>query len=487
MSSNNNRRNNRKRKHRSSSRNRKPNPAPPPPTMATTRPAIARKVSYVIGNTYERLSEHQAAFDRTGNYKKIHDWQLYVDILEGDASVISKVVFDLGPSFSPSTFTCTTPIRLPRNRGRTKWRFQTRQQTYGPITATVRLYGNGGSTLDNQYTVTLENGGFLSRNPRFFIENRPEEKQHMSKLNPQTQFGIELELTATREYGVSSIASFLDSKMRDTTVHAVTNYSEGRQQVDGWKLVPDGSIVCNRNNPDCTTFELVSPILKGGHGLQQTNNILQLLNQLNLKVNKSMGFHLHVDVSDLTHAQLVKVCQNWIKYESQFDSILPRSRRTGSPECDRYFKSNRDAMPQTTNKDRHLALENTRNIQELAALMNPEGRYYKLNLENLVTGRQPTLEFRQHSATIQYTKIANWVRLCTSFVQNSARLKSPSCFREGRSLEYGFDALFQYVIKDRALQKEYKARQEELSHNDNSTSVPCCSSCAHRGICQSVS
>ena len=92
------------------------------------------------------------------------------------------------------------------------------------------------------------------------------------------------------------------------------------------------------------------------------------------------------------------------------DSFMPPSRRNGSPECDRYFKSNRASVCGDTNKQRHIRLANCYDVMTLAEQMNEDGRYYKLNLQNLITGRQPTLEFRQHSATLDYEKISAWVR-----------------------------------------------------------------------------
>ena len=132
----------------------------------------------------------------------------------------------------------------------------------------------------------------------------------------------------------------------------------------------------------------------------------------------------------------------------------------------------------TSNKARNEALGDCTSTEELAALMNPNGRYHKVNLQNLVSGRQPTIEFRQHSATSNSRKVNSWVRLCIALVTNSARLASPSAFRKDRDLDFQFGALFQYVIKDRALREYYRNRREEL---DVEEEVACCSGCASGG------
>jgi hypothetical protein len=311
----------------------------------------------------------------------------------------------------------------------------------------------------------------------------------MVKLREDVSFGIELELTSAVHLTPDMIAARL-SNNQVGTVEVIDSYHDGRSTSSNWKIMPDSSIVCNRSLPDCNTFELVSPVLQGGHGLQQVYSIVKTLTadlQSTIKVNKSMGFHVHVDVSGYNHAQLVNICQNFIKYEDVMDSFMPPSRRTGSVESDRYFQSNRWSVlhHHASNKQRHEALARTTDIYQLAHLMNAENsRYYKLNLQNLVTNRQPTIEFRQHSATVNYAKIAAWIRFCVAFCANSARLAPPSPFLPGRGLDVQMDALFSYVIKDRALCEFFRQRRDELLHD--SEEEACCSGCASGGGCRRI-
>ncbi|KAI2498162.1 putative amidoligase enzyme [Fragilaria crotonensis] len=373
-----------------------------------------RAVRFVVDNTYKSIPVHEAKLDRSGRYHKLHEYTLYVDIVYGDPDLIRHVRFYLGPTFHPQTFVCSSPIRVNRPNGLPAWRFSTTQQVYGARKATITLVGVKGSV-----------------------------DTHM-------------------------IADMMPRSAGD--VFVAESHGEGKQyHSNGWKIVPDGSIVCNRNMPRCNKFELVSNILDGGKGLDQIYHVTRALGRARIQINKSMGFHVHVDVLGYSIEQLIKICQNFIKYEDVMDSFMPQSRRSGSRECNAYFRSNRSSVVGNTNTQRHESLADCRSIEELAQQMNEDGRYYKLNLQNLVTRRQSTLEFRQHSATLNYEKISAWVRFCIWMVRTSARLKTPTPFMENCDLKFQFDALFQYVIKDRALRDFYK-RQQEVEDQ-------CCSEC----------
>ena len=444
-------------------------------TASTVRRANhhGESVRFQIDNTYTRINRRYAPRDRSGQYVKVHDWVLFVNVLQQDESpdIIERVSFDLGSTFQPSVFHCTTPVPVVLPNSSRAWQFSTRQQSYGAVTAQITIRGAGGTILKLEHEVKLTP---LLERPKppihTFTEARSVRPLRTLALPATPTYGIELELTSPVYQTLPEIAQTLGALLVDS-------YSQGRVTSEHWKLVPDSSIVCNPSRPDCNTFELVSPILRGGDGLSQINHKIQMLGQHNIQVNKSMGFHVHVDVSHLTLAQLIKVCQQFGKYEQVMDTWMPPSRRTGSDQSNRYFQS-----IQRSTKAQLEALNRCGSIDELANLVNPDGsRYYKLNLQNLVEGRQQTVEFRQHSATASYEKIANWVRFCLRLVENAAKYKAPQAFASSTTLDGRFEALFQYVIKDRALRDFYKGRQAEM----NGPSY-CCDGCARGSYCQTV-
>lgn len=165
-----------------------------------------------------------------------------------------------------------------------------------------------------------------------------------------------------------------------------------------WKIVPDSSV----NNG----FEVVSPILSGNAGLEQVKTVARALVGAGARVDRSCGFHVHVDARDLSGADLVNCVRRYATHEAVIDGLMPSSRRGSSnnycrpmAQILRYFET-----PTTTESARTVA----NRISE---------RYYKLNLCAFL--RHGTVEFRQHSGTVDYRKMVNWIIFCVSFVEDS--------------------------------------------------------------------
>ena len=272
---------------------------------------------FTVGNTYQKIPSHRAKLDRSGKYRKIHDWTVYLDVVEGNEDLIQRVTFDLGSTFQPRAFACSCPVEVKRRDGRKAWRFSTRQLAYGATTAKISVLGVGGSKSQVSHTIVLGNDANSAGTTHQFLETCPGKPLPLLKIDPEQQFGIELELTSPANTTVERIASNLTQKTKGRfgRITVIRSYADARHTTEVWKMVPDSSIACSRDSPNCTTFELVSPILSGGSGLNQASQVLDALKQTELQVNKSMGFHVHVDVSALSLQEIIKVCQNAVKYE----------------------------------------------------------------------------------------------------------------------------------------------------------------------------
>jgi len=440
-------------------------------------------VLYRVGNTYQQLSEQTARLTRNGKHKKIHDWVLFVEIIHGDVDLIHDVRFELGSSFQPSAFTCSSPVTTTMPNGSRTYRFKTRQQTSGAMVATICINGSGGSIQKIRYPICIRAGGNVNDTDRF-VEPRP--KKALTLLDaPDRSFGIELELSCAQSVSHQTVANAIHSKSRVRGgVVIEMEYARVHQNIQAWKLVHDGSIVCSVNNPHCTKFELVSPILKGKAGLNEAANVIHALNQIDsISVNKSMGFHVHIGVKNCSISSLIKLCQNFVKYEDAIDTFMASSRRTGSRESNQYIKSNKNAVigSNATNLKRHNALASCTTIEKLGNMINPTGRYYKLNIQNLVTKRQPTVEFRQHSATSNATKVNAWIQFCMLLTANSFKFPAPKSLKQSRTPDDQFEMLFDYVIKDRALKEYFIQRKSQVMTEGDGAA--CCTGCSHGHGC----
>ena len=439
-------------------------------------------IHYVVGNTYCKLKSLSGGERKRKSINSFeHEWTIFVDIMEGSPDLLHSVSFVLNESFQDRIIVCKSPSRVQLSSGRTVWRFSTeKEQSTSDFRASIKLTGRGGTVRTTTHDLVLKEGGKRNDLYESFCEVRKLQDRKWAKM-PNIDFGIELELSCKNGESKHGISREL-LKHAGVPVTYIKEYSSAKKKIEGWKLVHDGSIECSRHYPDCSKFELVSPVLRGGEGLNECNNIVRALNAYTVvSVNKSMGFHVHISVKGLSVQELSKVCQNFVKFEDAIDSFLPPSRRSELSK-NKFCKSNRLAIPGGTNGKRHQAIGSCKTVASLCDVMNPnDDRYYKLNLMNLKTGRQPTIEFRQHSATCNFDKVTAWVRFCMALVYNSAKQPRPPAFKTHMSVSDQFAQLFEQIIQDRRCRDYFIRRRTEV--NREVARGPCCASCGHDGSC----
>ena len=206
----------------------------------------------------------------------------------------------------------------------------------------------------------------------------------------QRTFGIELEI-----YGPSRTT--LLQKLRAEGIN-VEGEGYNHSTRGHWKIVTDSSIRGENGN------EIVSPVLSGVEGIEQIKKVCIALGKAGAKVNKSCGFHVHLGANDLNVDNMKTLVRSYMNLENSIDTIMPESRRGNN---NTYCK-NLSSVPGIQSK-----------VQNAAAIINLQtafgGRYFKLNLQSIT--RHGTVEFRQHSGTITFSKIKNWLLICARMVE----------------------------------------------------------------------
>lgn len=209
------------------------------------------------------------------------------------------------------------------------------------------------------------------------------------KFNEERTFGIEIEFTvASRE----TVVRLMKQKGLLAEVEGYNHFTRRH-----WKAITDSS--CG--------YELVSPVLKGRDGLNQLRLATEALAEAGAKVNRRCGLHVHHDINDLDAKQAANIYALYIKLEKTIDSFLPRSRRANNNTyCQSLFaRSNQQRV-----LDRLKEVKTMEDINDIFMT-----RYIKLNLQSYV--KYGTIEFRQHSGTIEFEKIYNWILLTQQMVE----------------------------------------------------------------------
>lgn len=195
----------------------------------------------------------------------------------------------------------------------------------------------------------------------------------------QRKFGIEIEHISNMSHGDFATRLINDNVPVDTYATGLARCPN--DCYSGWQVKTDGSITTEGDYD--YGIELVSPPMTF-IDLPHLRSVLSLAREHG-GVNSSCGLHVHVHAPELHDLgeHLPRLTKSWQNIEQVIFSYMPLSRRTNT-----YCKPG----------------------------LNQYDRYQALNLDPLMHSRR-TIEFRAHSATLNYHKIISWVNLCVSFVE----------------------------------------------------------------------
>lgn len=224
----------------------------------------------------------------------------------------------------------------------------------------------------------------------------------MKSLN--LNYGVEIELASSRKYDDYDIKEWL----REAGIH-------------DWKIVEDSS--CG--------WEVVSPILNGYNGYSQIERVCKILKKNGAYTNVKCGLHVHIGVENLSVDEIRNVVLRYKSNSHHIDSFLPLSRY-----------NNEFSKPLGITINRKI-LEQALTLEQLQ--MAQYQRYSHINLYPLRC--YGTMEFRQHSGTINPNRIINWIDFLKYFIESTVFFKS--------TYDTSFDDLFGYKIH---LRDYYKKR-----------------------------
>lgn len=210
-------------------------------------------------------------------------------------------------------------------------------------------------------------------------------------------FGVEIEC-----YNVLRCQLIERGTRKGLQVHSENYNHEDNHHY--YKIVRDGSLVGENAN------EVVSPVLKGTKVKDSLKSICEALAECNARVNKTCGLHVHIGAASMSDEHYCRVVRNYQKIERVIDSFLPVSRRADNNMYCRSLQG--------------VDFSGCTSKLGIARAMGFD-RYYKVNAE--AYSRHKTIEFRQHSGTVDYEKIVNWVVFLAKLVEYSHKNEITTC------------------------------------------------------------
>ena len=380
---------------------------------------------FVIGNTFEIIPEQDAKLDQSGQHLKTMKWTVYLDVVEAGVVDCNDILAQVEAKLPWGHYLHRPKQIMIGNKSR--WRcFESTQETWAIVPIQFTITGVGGTTRSYEYM--LRDYLYEQSEPMCFMERKPRLKNPFppSPLPQNTTFRL-ARIPVDDDYSGESDRMDVDFE----------NNNHGR---------------------------FYSEDLRGEEGVQFCRELVQELS------GKKFVPCIRVNVYDNSLEDLVKICQNVVKYEDAVDTIIQKYDGIPHQENDP-FQSNKICIPGNTNKARHQRLASCQTVQELCAVMNPSSKStYKFNVLDA------EVEFCFGISTCDITVVEALVRYCVQFVHNSARFRVPGNCKDSTTVGEQTNLLFKHVIKDNyvesCLRPEGMVEPGDISTIECSGNVP---------------
>jgi hypothetical protein len=232
------------------------------------------------------------------------------------------------------------------------------------------------------------------------------------------RFGVEIEVGS--EVKKNDVKFAIEESMNQKAY--VSRYALSNNN-KYWHIKDDASCgIKGRKGPK--GVEIASFVGSGLSDIDNISEVAVVLEGIGCKINDNCGFHVHVEVNDLSLKQVVVLMAHWIKIEKILSMTLP-VRRINNEHC-KFVCNPFDKKKAVMEHGNSYTLEQ---IWECVCPKNlsyydNDDRRFNLNLVNLVrsmrdnTHSRRTLELRWPEGTLNAVDIRCWVKLFIMFIEN---------------------------------------------------------------------
>jgi hypothetical protein len=236
-------------------------------------------------------------------------------------------------------------------------------------------------------------------------------------FNSNRRFGVELEILAfdkeKRPKGDKM------PKGTDYVVLLVKNNAEENVEARQYEHTKESNVWVVKPDSSCG-LEICAPPMKGWRGIRKVCQVVDAFaKDPKIEVDRSCSVHVHVEVADLTEAQVANVIAYWVKCEPIFMDLVPAVRKRN-----RYCQ-----LMGMTNLFEHDVTYSPRNLIDKVG----EIKYFSMNSRAYKDNLRKTIEVRiiEGEGCKDPYLIKNWLRLILHFVEMTSKLPPPKPYTPG--------------------------------------------------------